>query len=150
VRRRPLTAALLLAGLAVGMPAGASAGTSGSYHLNVLPDPTQGASPYSSCRPTDGTTVVDRPVGVAAWELALPAAGTLRADLVEKLDAFAGDVGLRWSLRVFDTTGHELARSTGPAYRTDLSWRSARATRVWLVACNTHGHPEATLTYSFR
>jgi hypothetical protein len=140
----------VLAGLALAAPAGASGGPAGSYDVTVLPDPSQQVSPYGGCRPSSGAYAAGQELGVDARQISLPGRGTLRAELVEQADVFAGDVGLRWSLRVFDTAGRELARSGGPAWRTDVTMRTAQARRVWLVACNTNGHPQARVSYAFR
>jgi len=122
-------------------------GTSGSYAVHVLPDPTGDVSPYGPCGLAD-SYVAGNDVGSTTRTFVVPAGRTLSAEIVPMLNVFAGDVGLNWSLRVNDATGHELTRSAGPAWRTQVSYRVARTQQLRLVACNLRGHPDATVTYS--
>jgi hypothetical protein len=126
-----------------------SAGTSWeTYQVHALPDPTQDSSPYGLCGAADAY-VAGQDIGYDARRLRVPA-GTLNASIVPELNVFAGDVGLSWTLRVYDRSMHEVARSSGPAWRTTVSHRFAKAQQVWLVACNSHGHPDAYVSYRTR
>jgi hypothetical protein len=147
MRRCPaLLTAVLLALLLPGH--GASAGPRGSYAVHVLPDPTIDVSPYGGCRPAAGGWAAGQQIGVDAHRLAMRRAGVLRARLVAQANVFAGDLGLDWTLVVVDRAGKELARSSGPAWRTEVVAEVRRAQEVQLVACNRRGHPDATITWS--
>jgi hypothetical protein len=127
----------------------AEAATSGSYDVHVLPDPSGDVSPYGLCGVADGA-VAGNEIGRNTRTFVVRKGRTLSAELVPVLNAFAGDVGLDWSLRVYDPKGRELARSAGPPWVTKVAYRVARTQQVWLVACNRRGHPDATVTYSLR
>jgi hypothetical protein len=148
MRRSVLLVALaLLAALVVP----ASAGTSWeSYDVRVVPDPTQGASPYGACGAVQGA-VAGQDVGSAARLVRLPGRGVLHAEIAPVLNVFAGDAGLDWTLHAQDRSGHELAVSSGPRWRNQaLEVDVARATSLYLVACNRDGHPDATVYWRFR
>ena len=142
-------AALLLALLpVVGLVGPSSAATEQhSYSVHVLPDPTSGLTPYGHCGALEGY-VAGQETGYDARRLRVPAGSTLRASLVAQANVFAGDIGLNWSLRVYDATWRELARSSGPAWRTTVTRSFTKAQTVWLLACNRRGHPDARVTYT--
>ncbi|HUR15225.1 MAG TPA: hypothetical protein VM097_12120 [Mycobacteriales bacterium] len=146
--RRTLVPLVLMTCL-VAVPAQASpTGTSGSYDVHVLPDPTTDVSPDGQCGAANAF-VLGSEIGQDSRAFLVRKGATLRAEVVPVLNVFAGDVGLDWSLRVYDVQWRELARSSGPPWgATSVSHRASRAQRVWLVACNRRGHPDATITYS--
>jgi hypothetical protein len=146
-----LAAASLSALTLLAVPSDAETSSSGwqSYRVHVLPDPTQHVSPYDSCGVIDAA-VVGHEIGRTARSLRVRAGKTLTAYLTPELNVFAGDVGLNWSLRLYDASWHELARSSGPAWRTSIARRVPRTQAVWLVACNANGVPGATVSYALR
>jgi hypothetical protein len=144
MRRYP-AALLALAALTVLAP-GTSARSGGTYAVHVLPDPTADVSPYGGCGLADAY-VAGSDVGGSGRVLKVRRGSTLTATLVAQANVFAGDVGLDWSLRVFDRDGHELARSSGPAWRTEVKVRRVPS-QVVLRACNRRGHPDATVSWS--
>lgn len=152
MRRYPagLAAASLCALSLLAAPVAAHGSTtSGSYRVHVLPDPTQGHSPYGICGAAEAM-VLGIDIGDNARRVSVPAGRTLKVQLVPDLNAFAGDVGLQWSVRILDSHLTELARSAGPAWRTEVSHLFSSGQQAWIVACNRNGFPEATVSYSLR
>jgi len=138
---------VLLALLPVFAPAASAGPTTTSYDVTVLPDPTQDVLPGGECGAP--RSVVGGPdVGHHAREVRVPRSSTLSASVLPVADAFAGNVGLNWTLRIYDRSMRELARSSGPPWDTKVSRRFAAPQRVWLLACNRRGHPQATVTYT--
>ena len=140
-------AALVLSAVAVlAVPAAASPAQT-SYRVHVLPDPTQGHTPYGLCGAGEAS-VLGTAIGADMRSFTVRPGETLKAELQPDLNVFAGDVGLQWSLRLLDAGFNELTRSSsGPAWRAPtVSRRFGTAQRVLLVACNSNGFPDATVT----
>jgi hypothetical protein len=140
-----LSACLGAVGL-LGLPAAAAPAAETTYRVHVLPDPTQGHSPYGACGAAEGY-VVGADVGDNVSRFSVRRGETLAVELAPDLNVFAGDVGLQWSLRLLDARSRELARSAaGPAWRhPTVARKFASAQQVWVVACNSNGFPDATV-----
>jgi hypothetical protein len=146
---QPMRPAVLLLALlpAVVLAVPSEAASQHAYSVHVLPDPTGDVSPYGRCGALEGY-VAGQETGYDARQIRVPAGSTLRASLVAQANVFAGDLGLDWSLRVYDARWRELARSSGPPWRTTVMRSFATAQTVWLLACNRRGHPDARVTYT--
>jgi hypothetical protein len=150
MRRPPALVSVGLTALSVlALPAHAgSVSGSGSYDVHVLPDPSHDVSPYGRCGIANGA-VLGNGIGEDARRYRVPARGTLRVGVVPQLNVFAGDIGLNWSVRLYDTQFRELARSSGPAWRSEVSRSFAGPRDIVIAVCNRRGHPDATVSYSF-
>ena len=148
VLRRAVLLIPLLTAIAVGVPASAAGGSGGSYRVRVLPDPTVDASPYGGCGVANAWVVATE-VGESAKPIKVPAGKTLAVQLTPDVQVFAGDEGMVWRLRL-RVGGHEVARSSGPAWRTEVQYRARKTEEVWLLACNRTAYPDATVSYKVR
>jgi hypothetical protein len=144
--------ALLALAVAVATPvapqAAAEGGAGGSYRVRVLPDPTVDASPYGACGVIDGS-VLATDIGRSTRVIRVPAGRTLAVKLVPDAQVFAGDEGMLWRLRLV-VANREVARSGGPAWRTEVSYRVPVTRDVRVLACNRSGFPDATISYTIR
>ena len=132
------------------MPASAADEAEGKYRVRVLPNPAVGLGPYGGCGVIDPWVVVTD-VGGHGHAVKVGAGKTLTVRLSPDANAFAGNVGLNWLVRLRAGKGNEVvAQSSGPAWRTEVSYRSTTAQEVQVWACNRNGHPEATVSYSVR
>jgi len=69
--------------------------------------------------------------------------------LTPDAQVFSGNEGMVWRLQL-RVGGQAVARSSGPAWRTEVHHRATRSEQVWVYACNRTGHPEATVSYTVR
>jgi hypothetical protein len=148
VRRRVALWLVPLTAAALALPASAGTGSGGSYRVRVVPDPTVDNSPFSGCGVANAW-VVATDVGESAAPITVPAGKTLSVELTPDAQVFAGDEGMVWRLRL-EVAGREVARSSGPAWRTEVHHRANKSERVWVLACNRTGYPDATVTYAIR
>ena len=145
---RRVVAVATLAVLAAGAYAPAMAAPkkpfAGSYQLTLLPDP----SPNAFVLAGKAECMNINPSAVDKHPLSVPRAGRLNV-VLDSPDPTGKGV-TDWDLYVLDSSGDDLADSSGGTSHEEVDIKFKKAEKITLVACNLAGQPSATVTYKLK